>query len=116
MATKKKQTEMDSLLINLIEQSESSKDIRHLSEMRSKKLQSIIEFIIRNKATSNKYNIKITFINEINHRYPKLKDTGFLSRVAVNAEYVDVSHRLKAGDEIALIPPVSGGAISRGDV
>lgn len=55
-------------------------------------------------------------INEINHRYPKLKDTGFLSRVAVNAEYVDVSHRLKAGDEIALIPPVSGGAISRGDV
>ena len=43
MATKKKQTEMDSLLINLIEQSESSKDIKHLSEMRSRKLQSIIE-------------------------------------------------------------------------
>ena len=43
MATKKKQNEMDSLLINLIEQSESSKDIKHLSEMRSRKLQSIIE-------------------------------------------------------------------------
>tara|TARA_A100001037_G_C15153915_1_gene642033 strand:- start:8016 stop:9608 length:1593 start_codon:yes stop_codon:yes gene_type:complete len=42
MATKKKQTEMDSLLINLVEQSESSKDIVHLSEMRSRKLQSII--------------------------------------------------------------------------
>ena len=43
MATKKKQNEMDSLLIDLIEQSESSKDIKHLSEMRSRKLQSIIE-------------------------------------------------------------------------
>ncbi|MFH0847682.1 MAG: molybdopterin converting factor subunit 1 [Chloroflexota bacterium] len=29
--------------------------------------------------------------------------------VAVNAEYVEKSHRLKSGDEVALIPPVSGG-------
>jgi len=43
MATKKKQTEMDSLLTDLVEQSGASKDILHLSEMRSKKLQSITE-------------------------------------------------------------------------
>jgi molybdopterin converting factor subunit 1 len=55
-------------------------------------------------------------INELNHRYPKLADTKFLFRVAVNAEYVHESHRLKAGDEIALIPPVSGGAISGGGI
>jgi molybdopterin converting factor small subunit len=28
---------------------------------------------------------------------------------AVNAEYVDQDHPLRDGDELALIPPVSGG-------
>jgi molybdopterin synthase sulfur carrier subunit len=30
-------------------------------------------------------------------------------RVAVNAEYVGLDHRLHDGDEVAIIPPVSGG-------
>src|SRR5207237_565419 len=30
--------------------------------------------------------------------------------VAVNREYVPIGHRLRDGDEVALIPPVSGGA------
>ena len=30
--------------------------------------------------------------------------------VAVNQEYVDRAHALQEGDEVALIPPVSGGA------
>jgi len=30
-------------------------------------------------------------------------------RMAVNLEYVDSSHVLAPGDEIAVIPPVSGG-------
>jgi molybdopterin converting factor subunit 1 len=30
-------------------------------------------------------------------------------RVAVNAEYVELDHRLHNGDEVAIIPPVSGG-------
>ena len=29
---------------------------------------------------------------------------------AVNREYVSGEHRLRAGDELALIPPVSGGS------
>ena len=29
---------------------------------------------------------------------------------AVNEEYVDGAHVLRAGDDVALIPPVSGGA------
>ncbi|MFQ5873558.1 MAG: molybdopterin converting factor subunit 1 [Dehalococcoidia bacterium] len=29
--------------------------------------------------------------------------------VAVNGEYVPLSHPLREGDEVALIPPVSGG-------
>lgn len=31
------------------------------------------------------------------------------SRVAVNLEYVDARRRLAPGDEIAILPPVSGG-------
>jgi len=30
-------------------------------------------------------------------------------RVAVNREYVSNDYRLKAGDEVAVIPPVAGG-------
>ncbi|MEZ5462223.1 molybdopterin converting factor subunit 1 [Dokdonella sp.] len=30
-------------------------------------------------------------------------------RVAVNGHFVDWNHRLKEGDEIAFLPPVSGG-------
>ena len=30
-------------------------------------------------------------------------------RLAVNSEYVDFNHRLHDGDEVAIIPPVSGG-------
>ncbi len=30
-------------------------------------------------------------------------------RVAVNAEYVEHDYRLQDGDEVALIPPISGG-------
>jgi sulfur-carrier protein len=30
-------------------------------------------------------------------------------RVAVNQEYVPVSHPIAAGDEVALFPPVTGG-------
>ncbi|HEY8516988.1 MAG TPA: MoaD/ThiS family protein [Candidatus Binatia bacterium] len=40
--------------------------------------------------------------------YPALTGTGRLA-IAVNAEYVDPGHALADGDELALIPPVSGG-------
>ncbi|MCW9032983.1 MAG: molybdopterin converting factor subunit 1 [Rhodospirillales bacterium] len=32
-----------------------------------------------------------------------------LVRVAVNQEYVDFSHPVKVGDEVAMFPPVTGG-------
>ena len=45
-------------------------------------------------------------------RHPKLKEKKVLSsvNVAVNLEYVElVEGKIKPGDEVAIIPPVSGG-------
>ena len=41
--------------------------------------------------------------------YPQLSSEPRRIVAAVNQEYVDQSHLLREGDEIALIPPVSGG-------
>lgn len=42
------------------------------------------------------------------HRFPRLQGLRSLF-VAVNSEYANDTRLLAAGDEIALIPPVSGG-------
>ena len=41
--------------------------------------------------------------------HPQLTDLGASISFAVNREYVERTHRLAPGDEVALIPPVSGG-------
>ncbi len=41
--------------------------------------------------------------------YPQLARLGASISFAVNREYVDRNHRLSNTDEVALIPPVSGG-------
>lgn len=46
-------------------------------------------------------------IAEISHRYPELKLAS--AAVAVNREYASRQTALRDGDELALIPPVSGG-------
>ena len=46
--------------------------------------------------------------NELNERYPQLLGLKSLF-IAVNSDYADDDRVLKADDEIALIPPVSGG-------
>ena len=43
-------------------------------------------------------------------RYPDLADYSHSLMFAVNAHYVSPEHPLADGDELALIPPVSGGA------
>jgi molybdopterin converting factor subunit 1 len=43
-------------------------------------------------------------------RFPELADHAGSLMYAVNAEYVPPDHPLQAGDELALIPPVSGGS------
>jgi len=41
--------------------------------------------------------------------YPQLAPMSASVSFAVNREYVERAHRLTADDEVALIPPVSGG-------
>lgn len=42
-------------------------------------------------------------------KYPPIRPVLPLVRVAVNQEYVPKEHMVRAGDEVALITPVSGG-------
>ncbi len=43
-------------------------------------------------------------------RHPALAGLGSCISFAVNREYTDRLHTLRDGDEVALIPPVSGGS------
>lgn len=47
--------------------------------------------------------------DELVSRYPVLGKWRSLIRYAVNLDFVEPDTRLQDGDEVALIPPVSGG-------
>ena len=44
----------------------------------------------------------------LSERYPSIALQGHQLAIAVNADYADIGHKLSPGDELALIPPVSG--------
>ena len=46
---------------------------------------------------------------DVIRRYPGITRDAATLVVAVNQEYQDHDHVLSSGDEVALIPPVSGG-------
>lgn len=47
--------------------------------------------------------------NALCAEYPQLRELKASVSFAVNREYVDGDHQLSDTDEVALIPPVSGG-------
>lgn len=49
-----------------------------------------------------------TLRTELEEQYPRLKKLSSFM-IAVNNEYADTLHTLQQRDEIAIIPPVSGG-------
>lgn len=55
-------------------------------------------------------------VDEVMRRHPNLTDEPDALVAAVNDEYRDHGFMLSDGDEVALIPPVSGGAIDMGRV
>jgi molybdopterin converting factor subunit 1 len=48
----------------------------------------------------------------LSETYPEMAGLNGSLMYAVNAEYVEADHPLRPGDELALIPPVSGGALA----
>jgi len=48
-------------------------------------------------------------LDQLCREYTALAEVRGALRVAVNQEYVDPQHPLSDNDEVALIPPVSGG-------
>lgn len=48
-------------------------------------------------------------LDKLVENFPGLEPWKRSVRIAVNFEYVPSSHPLKEGDEVAIIPPVSGG-------
>jgi len=49
-------------------------------------------------------------VQRVGEAYPRLKPLAPTLMLAVNREYRTAEHRLADGDEVGLIPPVSGGA------
>ena len=63
----------------------------------------------------NKGTTVSSLFQELCNRYPELSDYENRLMFAVNAEYVDATQILQGGEEIALIPPVSGGSFIIGN-
>ncbi len=61
------------------------------------------ELLLPNKANG------LSVIDTLAAEYPKIHDWKRSLRIAVNREYVPFEHELHDQDEVALIPPVSGG-------
>ncbi len=49
---------------------------------------------------------------QLRGKYPRLRDLPKPSAFAINEEYVPSETALRSGDELVLIPPVSGGSVS----
>ncbi len=49
------------------------------------------------------------FWEQLTNRYPELQPYRHQSRLAVNQEYASGDLLLRDGDEVGIIPPVSGG-------
>lgn len=47
--------------------------------------------------------------NDLAREYPALSPYGASISCAINEEYAKFTTRLKEGDEVAFLPPVSGG-------
>ena len=53
--------------------------------------------------------------DELGRRYPQWRPLLDLCRLAVNGRYCETGTPVHPGDEVALIPPVSGGSLHRED-
>jgi molybdopterin synthase catalytic subunit len=54
-------------------------------------------------------------VNHCARQFPSLKGALSSLAISVNQQYADSKHELRAGDEVGLLPPVSGGSPARND-
>ena len=54
-------------------------------------------------------------LTRLESEHPRMREYRSFLLTAVNEEYVDRTHRVAEGDEVALFPPVSGGSASGDD-
>ncbi len=60
------------------------------------------------EVTINQGETVAIFLENLQKKFPALLDLPSL-HVAINEDYQEGDYHIKAGDEIVLIPPVSGG-------
>ena len=72
--------------------------------------------IYRERAGRNQFSLELPqganvedMVSEVRRHFPNLAPPEVQIVVAVNAEYADPDTILRTGDEVCLIPPVSGG-------
>ena len=72
--------------------------------------------ILREKAGTSEMTVELPerstvadLLTAMESSYPNLSSSMPHTMIAVNTEYVENTHLLHDGDEVALIPPVSGG-------
>lgn len=72
--------------------------------------------ILREKAGTSEMTVELPerstvadLLTAMESSYPNLSSSVPHTMIAVNTEYVENTHLLHDGDEVALIPPVSGG-------
>lgn len=77
--------------------------LRFFASLRERLRRSEAEWTLPDQATID------DLWNGLCAEYPELTRQGRSISFAVNREYVERGHRLSDDDEVALIPPVSGG-------
>lgn len=72
--------------------------------------------VLREKVGTSEVEVRVAppataqdVLDELVRSYPAVAEYGEIARLAVNQEYVPGSAPVGAGDEVAIITPVSGG-------
>lgn len=89
--------------MNQLPDKKSSVDVLLFSVLRESVGSSFLSFPLDEPITAG------VLLERLAEEHPSIRSGLSCVRVAVNQEYVGAEHVVRAGDEVALITPVSGG-------
>eukprot|EP00250_Pteridium_aquilinum_P013279 c21248_g2_i2 orf=89-451(+) len=87
---------------------ENKQHVKVLFFARAREIAGLSETFVDMEETHSSQTIK-DCVELIMRQFPGLQEIASCMLVALNQEYADGSTLIKDGDEIALIPPISGG-------